>query len=101
MLAVIQTGGKQYDVQEGDKIKVEKIEGKVGDKIVFDQVLLIDDGKDLQVGKPFLEGAKVEGKILEQTKAPKIIIIKQKAKKRYLKKQGHSQKLTEIEIVKI
>ncbi len=101
MLAVIKTGGKQYDVREGDRIEIEKIEGKVGDKVVFDQVLLMDDEKEVQLGKPILEGAKVEGKILEQTKAPKITIIKQKPKKRYFKKQGHKQHLTVVEIVKI
>ena len=101
MLAVIQTGGKQYDVREGDKIEIEKIEGKAEETVVFYKVLLLDDGKKVRVGKPYLEKIKVEGKILEQKKAPKIIIIKQKPKKRYLKKQGHQQKLTVIEIVKI
>lgn len=101
MLAVIKTGGKQYDVREGDKIEIEKIEGKVGDKIVFDQVLLMDDGKEVQIGKPVLEGSTVEGKILKQTRAPKVIIIKQKPKKRYFKKQGHKQQITVVEIVKI
>ena len=101
MLAVIQTGGKQYDVQEGDKIEIEKIEGKAEESVFFDKVLLLDDGKEIQVGRPYLEKTKVEGKILEQKKAPKIIIIKQKPKKRYLKKQGHQQRLTVVEIVKI
>jgi large subunit ribosomal protein L21 len=101
MLAVIQTGGKQYNVQEGEIIKIEKLEGKAGDKIIFDQVLLIDDGKEVKIGKPVLEGVEIEGKILEQTKADKITIIKQKAKKRYLKKQGHRQNLTVVEVTNI
>lgn len=101
MLAVIQTGGKQYDVQVGDVIEIEKIEGKTGDQVVFDQVLLLDDEKEVQVGKPFLKDRQVEAKILEQKKAPKITVIKQKPKKRYFKKQGHQQKLTKVEIVKI
>ena len=101
MLAVVQTGGKQYDVREGDKIEIEKLDNQVDDKVIFDKILLLDDGKEVQVGKPFLEGVKVEGKILEQKRAPKIIIIKQKPKKRYFKKQGHSQRLTVVEIVSI
>ncbi len=101
MLAVVQTGGKQYDVREGDKIEIEKLENQVGDKVVFDKVLLLDDGKEVQVGKPILEGITVEAKILEQKRAPKITIVKQKPKKRYFKKQGHSQRLTVVEILKI
>lgn len=101
MLAVIQTGGKQYDVREGDQIEIEKLESQVGDIFVFDKVLLLDNGKEVQVGKPTLEGVTVEGKILEQKRAPKIIIIKQKPKKRYFKKQGHSQRLTLVEITSI
>jgi len=101
MLAVIQTGGKQYEVREGDQIEIEKLENQVDDVVVFDRVLLLDDGKEIQVGKPVLEGIKVEGKILAQKRAPKIIIIKQKPKKRYFKKQGHSQRLTVVEITKI
>lgn len=101
MLAVIQTGGKQYDVREGDKIEIEKLENQIGDKVIFDQVLLLDDDKEVQIGKPFLEGVKVEGKILDQKRAPKVIIIKQKAKKRYFKKQGHYQRLTVVEITSI
>lgn len=101
MLAVIKTGGKQYDVREGDKIEIEKLEGKAGDKVVFEEVLLVDDGKEIKIGKPVVAGAKVEAKILDQKKAPKVTILKQKSKKRYAKKQGHTQKLTEVEITKI
>jgi large subunit ribosomal protein L21 len=101
MLAVIQTGGKQYDIQVGDTIEIEKIDGKAGDQVFFDQVLLLDDEKDIKIGKPFLKDQKIEAKILEQKKAPKITIVKQKAKKRYSKKQGHQQRLTVVEIIKI
>jgi len=101
MLAVIQTGGKQYDVREGDKIEIEKLEKKVDEKVSFEQVLLFDDGKDVKIGKPFLTDVKVEGKVLEQKRAPKIDVIKQKPKKRYFKKQGHKQPLTVVEITKI
>jgi len=101
MLAVVQTGGKQYEVREGDQIEIEKLENQVGDIVSFDRILLLDDGKEIKVGKPVLEGVTVEGKILAQKRAPKIIIIKQKPKKRYFKKQGHSQRLTVVEITKI
>jgi len=101
MLAVIKTGGKQYDIREGDKLEIEKLENKVGDKIIFDEVLLVDDGKDVKIGKPFLKDVKVEAKILEQKRAPKILVIKQKPKKRYYKKQGHAQRLTVVEITSI
>ena len=101
MLAVIKTGGKQYKVKEGDKIKVEKLEGKVGDKIEFSEVLLLGDDDKIKIGAPVLSGAKVEGKILRTEKGDKVVGIKFKAKKRYKKKFGHRQIFTEVEIVKI
>ena len=101
MLAVIKTGGKQYLVEKGDKVKIEKIEGKVGDKITFSEVLFLGDEKEVKVGNPFLKGAKVEGKILKQGKAKKVVGIKHKAKKRYKVKFGHRQEMTEVEITKI
>ena len=101
MLAVIKTGGKQYDVREGDKIEIEKLEGKAGDKLVFDEVLLVDDEKEIKIGDTVVKGAKVEGKILEQKRDDKVTVIKQKPKKRYFKKQGHRQHLTVVEITKI
>lgn len=101
MLATIETGGKQYNVKEGDRINIEKIEGEEDSQVFFDKVLLIDDEKEAKVGAPYLEGAKVEGKIAAQFRGEKITIIKYKAKKRYRKKQGHRQNLTEVEIVKI
>lgn len=101
-LAVIETGGKQYLVKEGEKVSIEKIE--VDDKkkeIIFDKVLLVGDEKDLKVGSPYIKGAKVEAELKEQKKGEKIRIIKHKPKKRYLKRQGHRQLLTEVEIKKI
>ena len=101
MLAIIKTGGKQYKIKEGDKIKIEKIEGKEGDKVNFSEVLFLGDEKSVKIGTPVLEGVKVEGKILAQAKDKKVWGIKHKAKKRYKLKFGHRQELTEVEIVKV
>lgn len=103
--AVIETGSKQYKVSEGDVIKIEKLskkdEYKEGDKITFDKVLLIDDEKDLKIGEPYLEKAKVEAKFLEEFRAPKIRIMQFKSKSNYLKRMGHRQTLHKVEITKI
>lgn len=101
MLAIIKTGGKQYKVKEGDKIKVEKLEGKDGGKVTFSDVLFLGDEKSVKVGTPKVTGAKVEGKILKTAKQKKVTGIKHKAKKRYLVKFGHRQIMTEVEITKI
>ncbi|HBB36444.1 MAG: 50S ribosomal protein L21P, large subunit ribosomal protein L21 [Candidatus Moranbacteria bacterium GW2011_GWC1_45_18] len=101
MLAVIKTGGKQYLVQKGDKIKIEKIEGNVGSAAKFSEVLFSGDEKSVKVGNPLVKGAIVEGKILKQAKAKKVRGIKYKAKKRYKVKFGHRQMFTEVEITKI
>jgi len=101
MLAVIKTGGKQYLVKKGDKVKIEKLEGNVGDKITFGEVLFLGDEKGVKVGTPFLKDAKIEGKILKQGKGKKVTGVKHKAKKRYKVKFGHRQEITEVEIVKI
>lgn len=98
MLAVIKTGGKQYLVKKGDKIKVEKLEGKEGSEINFTDILLLEKDKKVEIGKPIIKDVKVVAKILEQGKGKKIIIFKYKAKKRYKKKAGHRQPFTEIEI---
>ena len=100
MTAIIQTGGKQYLVSEGDKIQVEKLSGEPGDKVVFDQVLLTVKGEDFQIGKPTLGGASVEAKILKQGKGKKVHVLKYKAKSKYRRKIGHRQQYTEIEITK-
>ena len=103
MIAVIKTGGKQYKISEKDKLKVEKLEGEEGSKIVFDQVLLVSDDneKETSIGDPTVEGAKVEGKILKQARSKKIDVVKHKAKKRYNRRAGHRQYFTEVEIENI
>lgn len=101
MLAVIKTGGKQYLVQPGDKIKVEKLEKKEGEQIEFSDVLLAKKGKKIDVGSPIVSGAKVEAKILSHGKGDKVIVFKYKPKKRYSRKIGHRQPYTEIEITGI
>jgi len=100
MLAIIKTGGKQYLVSPGDKIKIEKIERKEGESITFDEVLLLQDNKTLEIGEPLVK-AKVTGKILEQGKGKKVIAFKYTASKRTQVKKGHRQKFTLVEIEKI
>ena len=100
MFAIIKTGGKQYKVSEGDIIKVEKIEAEAGDKIEFDQVLMVA-GDDVKVGSPVVERAKVSAEVLDQKKDKKIVIFKFKAKKNYRKKKGHRQPYTLVKIEKI
>jgi large subunit ribosomal protein L21 len=101
MLAIIKTGGKQYLIKKGTKLKIEKIEGEVGAKVDFAEVLFVGDEKEAKVGAPFIKGAKIEGKILKQDKDKKVWGIKHKAKKRYKVKFGHRQPFTEVEIIKI
>lgn len=101
MLAVIKTGGKQYLVKPGDKIKVEKLDRKEGQEVVFSDVLLVEKNKKLEIGNPFVKETKVEAKILNHGKGDKIIVFKYKAKKRYSRKIGHRQPYTEIEITGI
>lgn len=101
MLAIIKTGGKQYKVKVGDKIKIEKLEGEEGDQIFFDSVLLLGDEKEVKVGTPEVKGAKVEADIVKTSKQKKVVGIKHKAKKRYKVKFGHRQIMTEVKITKI
>ncbi|MBZ9577861.1 50S ribosomal protein L21 [Patescibacteria group bacterium] len=101
MLAVIKTGGKQYLVKPGDKIKIEKIAGKERKEITFKEVLLLEKNKKVEIGTPLVKGAKVIAKILSQGKGKKVIIFKYKPKTRYKKKAGHRQPFTEVEILKI
>ncbi|MDO5713638.1 MAG: 50S ribosomal protein L21 [Tissierellia bacterium] len=98
MYAVIETGGKQYTVKTGDKVKIEKLDLNEGDTAVFDKVLFVADGEDVKIGKPYVEGAKVEGKVLKQGRDRKVIIYKYKAKKNERKKKGHRQPFTLVEI---
>jgi large subunit ribosomal protein L21 len=100
-IAVIKTGGKQYKVQSGEAIKIEKLTAEVGAKVKFDTLMLADaDGKEITLGKPSL-GEKVEGKVIEHGKADKIAVIKFKNKTRYKKNVGHRQPFTKVEITSI
>jgi len=100
MLAIIKTGGKQYIVKPGDKLKVEKLDKKEGDEISFSDVLLVEKNKKVEIGIPLVK-AEVQAKILKHGKADKIIVFKYKSKKRESKKIGHRQPFTEIEIIGI
>ena len=101
MQAVIVTGGKQYRVAKGDKVKVEKIEAEIGSTVDLDQVLLVSADADVKVGAPFVDGAKVTAKITDQGRGEKVEIIKFKRRKHYRKQQGHRQYYTELEITDI
>ncbi|MDD4409339.1 MAG: 50S ribosomal protein L21 [Candidatus Pacebacteria bacterium] len=101
MLAVIKTGGKQYKVAPGQKIKIEKLDIPEGEVVTFDEVLLIGDDKIVDIGSPLIEGAKVLGRVIKQGRGEKLVIFKFKPKKRYKVKKGHRQYLTEVEITDI
>ncbi|KKR86669.1 MAG: 50S ribosomal protein L21 [Candidatus Uhrbacteria bacterium GW2011_GWF2_41_16] len=102
MFAIIRTGGKQYEVQEGQELKIEKLELEVGATMEFDVLLLADEeGKDVKVGTPLVSGAKVKAKVLEHGKADKVSVVKYKAKSRYRRNVGHRQPFTKIKIEKI
>lgn len=98
MYAVIKTGGKQYRVSEGSILEIEKINGSQGDVISFGDVLMVSKNGDVKVGTPVVEGAKVTGEIITQTKGPKITVFKMKRRKGYRKKTGHRQQLTVLKI---
>jgi len=101
MYAVIKTGGKQHRVSEGDVLTVEKINGTRGDTVSFDEVLMVAGDGKINVGTPYLEGVKVVGEIMEQTKDRKIMVFKMKRRKGFHKKTGHRQKLTRMKIREI
>ncbi len=101
MYAIFETGGKQYKVAEGENCTVEKLQGEASSEVIFEKVLLIQDGDDVSVGTPYLEGAKISGRILSHGKGKKIIVFKYKSKKNYRKKQGHRQPFTLVKIEKI
>lgn len=101
MYAVIETGGKQYRVQQGDIVFVEKLDVEEGANIDFDKVLVMSKDGDIVVGKPYVDGAKVQATVLEQGKAKKILVFKYKSKKNYRKKQGHRQPFTKVKIENI
>ncbi|WP_053956979.1 50S ribosomal protein L21 [Inediibacterium massiliense] len=101
MYAIIETGGKQYRVQEGDTLFIEKLEVSEGEAVEFDKVLALSKDGKLSVGAPVVEGAKVSATVVENGKGPKVIIFKYKSKKDYRKKQGHRQPYTKIKVEKI
>ena len=101
MYAVVAAGGKQYKVEEGDVLRIEKIPGDVGDTMTFDKVLLVADGEALTIGQPVVENASVNARIVEQDRAKKIIVFKYKRRKRYRRTQGHRQAYTAVKIEKI
>ena len=101
MYAVIKTGGKQYRVSEGETIKIEKLEVEPGKKVTFNEVLMIADGENVQVGSPLVEKASVEEKVISKGKGKKVNILKFRRRKNSMKQQGHRQLFTEIQIGKI
>ena len=101
MYAIIETGGKQYKVTEGDVIFVEKLDVQEGAAVTIDKVLVVGDGADVKVGAPYVEGATVAATAVKNGKEKKIIVYKYKSKKGYHKKQGHRQPYTKLEITKI
>lgn len=98
MYAIIETGGKQYRVAEGDYVRIEKLECDAGNSVVFDNVLFVSDDNGVKVGTPFIDGATVEGTVVEHGKGKKILVFKYKAKKNYRKRQGHRQPFTKVKI---
>ncbi len=98
MYAVIKTGGKQYRVATGEKIKVEQIAADVGQEIVIDQVLALGNGSDLKIGAPLVSGATVKATVVAHGKHDKVRIFKMRRRKHYQKRQGHRQQFTELEI---
>lgn len=101
MYAVIETGGKQYRVNEGDVIRIEKLPEEVGSKVTFEKVLLVGAGENVSVGTPVVDGAKVTGKVIEQDRGKKVIVFKKKRRKGYQIKRGHRQDYTGVLIEKI
>lgn len=101
MFAVIKTGGKQYRVQKGDILQVERLDTKQGQTVVFDEILLIQDGKKILIGTPLVEKAKVKAEVIENFKDDKVVIFKKKRRKQYKKKTGHRQVLTRVKIEEI
>ena len=101
MYAIIESCGKQYKVSEGDVVFFEELDTEEGKKVTFKDVVLVSDDKKVEVGAPYVKGAKVEGKVVEHGKGKKIVVYKYKAKKNYRRTQGHRQPFTKVEITKI
>ncbi len=101
MYAVIETGGQQYKIKQGDTLKIEKIPAEVGNTIKFDKVLLVNTGEQCVVGSPYLKDVSVESEVLMQDRHRKVIVFKYKRRKGYQKKRGHRQHFTKVRILKI
>ncbi len=101
MYAIIETGGKQYRVEEGKAVRVEKLPAEKGEEVVFDRVLVCGDDGKTEIGRPYLEGCRVRGRVTVQGRGRKIIVFKYKPKKNYRRKQGHRQPFTEVLIKQI
>jgi large subunit ribosomal protein L21 len=98
MYAVVTTGGKQYRVQKGETLRIEKIPGDVGSQVAFNQVLMVSDGDRVEIGQPLVENAVVNAHIVEQGKHKKILVFKYKRRKRFRRTQGHRQQFTAVKI---
>ncbi|MBL7685969.1 MAG: 50S ribosomal protein L21 [Deltaproteobacteria bacterium] len=101
MYAIIQTGGKQYKVQEGEVVRIEKLPGEEGQAVNFNHILFFSNQETVKIGAPLVEGAKVEAEILKNDQDKKVIVFKKKRRKGFAKKQGHRQEYTEVKILKI
>ena len=101
MYAIVETGGKQYPVEEGRYVEVELLDAEKDSKVVFDKIVMLVNGKKSKVGQPYVAGASVEGTVLANDKSKKVIVFKQRPKKGYRKKQGHRQGFTRVMINKI
>jgi len=101
MYAVFRTGGKQYRASQGDRLRVERLEAEVGDKVEFDEILLVGEGSEVKLGAPLVEGGKVAAKVTAQGRGKKIDVIKFKRRKGYKRQRGHRQHYTEVEITSI
>lgn len=101
MYAVIESGGKQHRVEEGEVLQLEKFEAATGDKVKFDKILLVGEGESVKIGTPYVEGSQVEAEVLKQGRGEKIKIIKFNRRKHYKKTQGHRQLFTEVKITGI
>jgi|TARA_B110000438_G_scaffold59220_1_gene59328 large subunit ribosomal protein L21 len=101
MYAVIESGGKQHRVEEGEVLQLEKFEAATGDKVKFDKILLVGEGESVKIGTPYVEGSQVEAEVLKQGRGDKIKIIKFNRRKHYKKTQGHRQLFTEVKITGI
>ena len=101
MYAIIESGGKQYRVAEGELIELERLQGEIGEKVNFDRVLLVGDGETAHLGTPWVERGQVVGTIADQGKLGKIIVFKFKRRKNYARKAGHRQRYTRVKVVRI